>query len=164
MQQHLPPFTEDGRNIAGRQTVGSPKYEEEILIRGAQSNRYSMHSTSSSDDNNIENIRNLFGRDFTLSRGPVSGWASGSLTFQRPLGEFSYKVTQKPYECNTYSMEHPLKPILQFMTVYQRLFLVPPDEPMHDEPHPQSVQPQLQRYSISDDSSDWCGSIVLDRS
>lgn len=87
-------------------------------------------------------------------------------SFQRTLREFPYKVVQKRYETDMGTLEHPLKPVLQFYTHYMRLNLVPPAEPDLGlvRPTPQPGGSGLQRYSIADDSGDWCGSIVLDSS
>jgi hypothetical protein len=111
------------------------------------------------DEEYRHDSQDLFGR-----RKPHRGDRQSS--FQRTLREFPYKVVQKRYETDMGTLEHPLKPILQFYTYHMRLNLVPPAEPDLDwvRPTPQSGGSELQRYSIADDSGDWCGSIVLDSS
>ncbi|KAH7399198.1 heterokaryon incompatibility protein-domain-containing protein [Phaeosphaeria sp. MPI-PUGE-AT-0046c] len=79
--------------------------------------------------------------------------------FKGSLPEFPYRVVQKPYQSVMESIEHPLKPILQFHTLYKRLNLVPDTKEISNK-----SQAQLKRYRIADDTGDWCGSIVLDSS
>ena len=86
--------------------------------------------------------------------------------FRRTLQEFPYRVVRGSYEAVLETIEHPLKPILQFHTLYMRLNLVP--DPEHTKAESKTRQktmpPKLQRHSIADDNGDWCGSIVLDSS
>lgn len=113
------------------------------------------------DDRIIES-QDLFGRNF----GDYVDSPSSFLVrdgkdrhFRRSLPEFPYRVVQKPYQSAAESIEHPLKPVLQFHTLYKRLNLVPVTEPVSA-----GSNSDLKRYSIADDSGDWCGSIVLDSS
>jgi hypothetical protein len=109
-----------------------------------------------------EKLRDLFGRDVERDSNVIYG----TREFCRTLQEFPYRVVRKPYQAVLETIEHPLKPILQFHTLYMRLNLVPePETPQAESKSRQlPTPPKLQRYSIADDNGDWCGSIVLDSS
>lgn len=115
------------------------------------------------------NMNDLFGRKckrgIDLTAASLANKAR-TLSFRRTLREFPYRVVRKAYESRMGSIEYPIKPVLQFHTLYMRLNLVPPSEsgPAGPHPTPLSSEPQIQRYSLADDSGDWCGSIALDSS
>jgi hypothetical protein len=110
----------------------------------------------------VEKSRDLFGRKVDWD----SNVTSSTREFCRTLQEFPYRVVRKPYQAVLETIEHPLKPILQFHTLYMRLNLVPePELPQAGSKSSQlPTPPKLQRYSIADNNGDWCGSIVLDSS
>ena len=132
-----------------------------------QDNGSENDNDSENDDSSENDIEDLFGRKCSGdSRSALLVCKGKAIRFQRTLREFPFRVVRKPYQPKIGTIEHPLKPILQFRTLYMRLNLVPPAEPACAGPHPipLSAQPELQRYSLADDSGDWCGSIVLDSS
>jgi hypothetical protein len=90
----------------------------------------------------------------------------GDQDFQITLKDYPYRVVTAPFDPNSDSFEFPLMPILQFKTWHKWFHVTIAESDKEDNSQNSRGGKEtgggLVRCHISDDTGDWCGSIVLD--